>query len=137
MKRALIWLFTRPDPVEKWWQLIAWWELRRIPYNLVVGIAGVISLLLFYFFITHSSELKGGEDAVEPMALVIAPFIINFIYTAGWIVELLVYGIARRDVKAGPVLFAVGTAFSLCVVALPSGIWGVIWLFRMVRGTHG
>jgi hypothetical protein len=35
------------------------------PYNLIVGMTGFISLLLFFLFITKSGELKPGEDAIE------------------------------------------------------------------------
>ncbi|MGO9377887.1 MAG: hypothetical protein ACLPN1_00505 [Dissulfurispiraceae bacterium] len=34
-------------------------------YNLIVGVAGVISLILFFIFIGLAHELKPGEDAVN------------------------------------------------------------------------
>ena len=42
--------------------------------------------------------LQPGEDAVEPMALLLAPFAMNLCYTAGWVAELLYkWGIWGRD----------------------------------------
>ena len=132
MREALSWLFARPALPRKWWQVIVWWELRRIPYNVIVGIAGVISLVLFYVFITASGGLKPGEDAVEPLALVLAPILVNVAYTAGWVFEIALILLDRRDVGVGPALYKLGLAFSLCAVAVPSVFWGVIWLARAV-----
>lgn len=127
------WLFGRPEEPRNPFQVILWWELRRIPYNLIVGGAGTISLLLFYFFIVHSHVLRPGEDAVEPMALIIAPFVINILYTGGWVVELVIYLFLRRATRIGPILLAVGTAFSLCVIAVPGVVWGLFWLVHLIR----
>ncbi len=65
--------------------------------------------------------LKPGEDAVEPMALLLAPFAFNFFYTAGWVVELflrLFWPDGQRAI--GPALLGMGVLFSLMVVCLPS-----------------
>ena len=40
-------LISIPDHHRAWWQVITWWELRRLPYNLVVGLGGILGLLLF------------------------------------------------------------------------------------------
>ncbi len=39
-----------PDHQRTWWQIIGWWELRRLPYNLIVGLGGTLGLLLFVWF---------------------------------------------------------------------------------------
>jgi hypothetical protein len=36
-------LFRRDTPVANYKDAIGWWESRRVPYNLVVGIAGTFS----------------------------------------------------------------------------------------------
>src|SRR5258708_36117381 len=66
----------------------AWWELRRIPFNVIVGTYGVVCLLAFFWAIGTSGRLEPGEDAVEPLALLAAPFAINVLYTLGWLVEV-------------------------------------------------
>ncbi len=76
-----------PQDEQSLGQIVIWWEKRRIPYNLIVGTIGFISLLLFLLFITKSRELQPGEDAVEPMALFMAPILMNIGYTLGWFVE--------------------------------------------------
>jgi hypothetical protein len=39
-------LFLRMRPPQNNWDIIAWWEARRIPYNLVVGTAGIASRIV-------------------------------------------------------------------------------------------
>jgi hypothetical protein len=109
--------------------IILWWEVRRIPYNLIVGAVGLCSVMLFFLFISISGKLQPGEDAVEPMALIAAPFLINIAYTGGWIAELIV-GFLRRDTThaVGPFLFKLGLTFSLILAALPAGFWGTYLL---------
>jgi hypothetical protein len=126
------WLISRPDRPMRTSEVIVWWELRRIPYNVFVGTAGAISLLLFFLFITWSGELKPGEDAVEPMALMVAPLAVNFFYTAGWIGELMLMLIRRHGPHIGPILFVVGTVFSVAVVFLPAALWGAECLLRLI-----
>lgn len=101
------------------WQVILWWEKRRIPYNILIGTVGIISLILFMIFITNANVVKPGEDAVEPMAIFIAPILINICYTSGWIIELVLRTVFKSP-KLGTVLLKIGISFSLLMVLLPS-----------------
>jgi hypothetical protein len=131
IKKCYNWLFAIPDGPRSWTGIIGWWELRRIPYNLIVGFLGLISLFFFFLFIHLAHELEPGEDAVEPIALLAAPFIINIAYTFGWLGELFLYFIWRqRSNVIGPVLYQLGLTFSIAVIFLPSVIWLLIWIVR-------
>ena len=131
VKRFFLWFFARPSEPPSWLEIIAWWEIRRIPYNLIIGSVGMVSLLLFFVFIHLANELKPGEDAIEPLGLLAAPFAVNICYTAGWIVELLLSAVRRRRSSVcGPALLKLGVGFSLFVVLLPSTFWFVIWIAR-------
>lgn len=100
-----------------------------MPYNLIVGTVGAVSFLLYLLCISLAHELKPGEDAIEPMALLAAPVAINICYTGGWIVELLLSAIRRKaSSPLGPVLLKLGVGFSLIMVLLPSIVWLVTWL---------
>ena len=83
------WLFSVPSGQRSLRDIILWWEARRLPYNLIVGGVGLCSLLLFFAFTGASGKLAPGEDAVEPFALLAAPFLLNICYTAGWVTEVL------------------------------------------------
>ena len=131
LKKILTWFFNSPDSNLSPLSIIMWWEARRIPYNILIGIYGISSLLLFYFFIQSSGKLEPGEDAVEPMAIFVAPIVINLAYTAGWAVELIlrhVFSVKSRII--GPRLLKIGVVFSLVVVSLPSIVWGCIYIIE-------
>jgi hypothetical protein len=112
-------------------RIIYWWESRRIRYNLLVGLTGVISLLLVVVF--GSMAAKQGDDFEEPMGLIVFPIVFgviaNLCYTSGWNTDLAFYrGTPRYK------LFRVGLIFSIVLASLP-GIWAVIaWLFTVCTG---
>ena len=103
-----------------------------MPYNLIVGVVGAISLFLFFVFISLTHELKPGEDAVEPMSLIAAPIIANICYTGGWIIELLLGTVRRKGPSVGLVLLKLGVVFSVVIVLVPSVAWFVIWIARSI-----
>jgi hypothetical protein len=115
---------------------IAWWERRRLSYNLFFAGLGIPGLLLFFLAIGASHSLAPGEDAVEPIALFAAPIGANLAYTAGWLVEgaLLAQAPAR---PIGPRLMRAGLLFSVAVVFAPALLWALIDLAglasRLVR----
>src|SRR2546430_979149 len=82
------WLFeSAPKPVSSW-RVVAWWEVRRLPFNLIIGTYAVACLILFEAAIHATGVLKPGEDAEEPIALLAAPILVNVLYTLGWLVEI-------------------------------------------------
>ena len=66
IKQFFAWLFFVPETERTLGSVVAWWELRRIPYNIIVGCAAFVSLILFFVSITSANVLGPGEDAVEP-----------------------------------------------------------------------
>jgi len=67
------WLFTAPSEPLTALRVVGWWELRRIPFNVVIGIVGVFAFAVFATSIYSAGVLQPGEDAVEPFALLLAP----------------------------------------------------------------
>ena len=133
MKRIFLWFFSTNEEPQTFIKTIIWWEKRRIPYNIIIGIIGAISLILFFVFIESANELKSGEDAIEPIALLIAPIAINICYTSGWIVETIINSIRRKkDKPIGPKLMKIGMVFSIVVLLIPSTTWFVIWLVKTI-----
>jgi hypothetical protein len=130
-------MFSVPQEPRSALGIIGWWELRRIPYNIIVGSVGLCSLVLFFVFITYSGVLAPGEDPEEPIAIIMAPFLINIFYTAGWVVELISRFIIREKVeRLGPLLLKLGLGFSLLVALLPSVYWGAYWLLLSMHIIH-
>ena len=124
MNRAWSWLWRPPSTPISSWGVVAWWELRRIPFNFVIGSYGVFCLLIFLWAITTSGRLPPSEDPVEPIALLLAPFGINLLYTLGWIVEVP----ARRVLpdlspSFGPRLLMLGLILGVVLSTIPAAMW--------------
>lgn len=134
MKRFTEWLFTNPQEPSSLWRVIAWWELRRIPFNIIVGAYGALGFVVFLWAITTSGHLQPGEDAVEPIALLAAPFVINLLYTLGWLVEVparhLFPGLSSGF---GPRLLKLGFGLGLFLITIPAVFWGGYRLLQLVE----
>ena len=129
LAQAAKWLFSGPQEPRRWWEVILWWEIRRIPYNLILGVVGLVSLLLFFLFVHLAGELYPGEDVIEPIALLLAPILVNIAYTAGWIAELFLRVVWRETSSTiAPILFKLGLSFSLLCAVSPAMIWFVVWV---------
>ena len=59
----------------KWYEIILWWELRRIPYNIIMYFVGLLSFYISYMTI--------------PLIYLLIGFLLNICYTGGWIYELM------------------------------------------------
>lgn len=132
LKRLFHCFFSRPSHQNSWLEIISWWEIRRIPYNLILVIAAAILLPVFYAFISFENDLKPGEDAIEPMAIFMAPIAANICYTAGWVLELCWLVVRKEKTYIGPCLLKLGVAFSLVIAAFPAVVWFIIWLTRII-----
>jgi len=106
------WLWRVPDEPRNWIQVILWWELRRIPYNVVLVLAGVTSGVIFFWL------ARAGPHV---FAALLAFLGANLCYTGGWITELLVRaGGGQNYRRFGPRALKAGLAFSLAIVFLPN-----------------
>jgi hypothetical protein len=113
------WLFDAPRSPSVVGAVV-WWEARRIPVNLVLGVYGVGCVLAIYALVGMSGGLQPGEDVVEPMGVMLAGFAFNVCYTLGWLVEAPVrLFLGARSPELGPAMLKTGLAFSAFVFALP------------------
>jgi len=131
MNRAWRWLFDVSSNKQSPAAIVLWWEARRIPFNLIVGVIGLCSLLLFFVFIHWAGVLKPGEDAVEPIGLLAAPVLINIAYTGGWVGQLALRTLRIEFPAVGPTLLRAGLVLSLGVAIFPSAFWGGYCLLRL------
>ena len=116
------------------WDSIVWWELRRIPYNLAVLAAGVVTV--FAIIGIGSRFVKTGEDVIEPLGLlaggVAFGILANLFYTLGWISELLWSGgDTSRSEPLRPRVFWFGLIGSVLLTLAPA-VLVLIWsVFHM------
>jgi hypothetical protein len=129
LKRAWQWAFSRPERAYGALETVAWWELRRIPFNLLIAAYGFPCLLLTHWAADASSKLQPGEDAIEPIALMLVPVAVNVFFTLGWLVEAPVR-IVRPSLtnRFGPRLLMVGLGFGLLLCSLPAAAAVGMWL---------
>jgi hypothetical protein len=113
------------------WDAIVWWEIRRVPYNLLVGLLGVFTFIVIELIGSHF--VSPGEDVEEPLGVflgVIAYGILaNIFYTLGWISELLWSGgdTTRTEAMRRKV-FWVGVIFSAVLTLLPAALIPAAWM---------
>lgn len=111
--------FSRKTEATNFLQRIAWWEIRRIPYNLIVGIAGFASLTLVVLSAVVGELVTGVPVGLPDPPLfafvwiLIYAILANICYTGGWIAEILVVNIWGEAGKHfGVISFALGVVFS-------------------------
>lgn len=96
--------------------IVAWWEKRRLPYNLAVGAAGLVTLA--------AANIQAAIIGFEPPPLIAAAVFglgANFFYFLGPTVEILIDKIFGPGVlPTGPVLYRMGLTFSVGLAFLPT-----------------
>lgn len=113
--------------------VVNWWESRRLAYNGVVGLTGIVSLLIANMFTLIG---PGGQFFGPPIiAIAIYGLLANLFYTGGWIAELLLRPVfGRRTPIVGSALLRYGFAFSVGITLLPTAAAGLDLIFRVVKG---
>ena len=120
------------------WQIIRWWEIRRIPYNAALFVIGVTSLVAVEWLQAKTPANGRGPFHLET-GLTIVGYVImaNLLYTLGWIVELI--GRETDEVRArtrGKKFFLAGMWFSCLLTSAPFWYELVFWLLQR-KGQHG
>src|SRR5689334_5513420 len=108
-------LFARRVPAESAWAIVKWWEFRRVPYNFIVGLAGIaggsVSMALALAAERLGIEVPWPDPPLFVLALVVLYGIAaNVCFTMGWISELLARRIWGARAEAyGEISFCFGT----------------------------
>jgi hypothetical protein len=111
-------------------QIILWWELRRILYNIIVLLSLGLSILLMLLAASKRVNLEPGEDFIEPFMILIFIFLCNLGYTFGWITEIS----KNKNVTYGPDMFKIGLYFTLFWVFLPAFLWVIVAIIDLIKG---
>jgi hypothetical protein len=92
--------------------VIRWWEQRRIFYNAVMLVAGLITIMLA--ILLNEIAFADLVNALPPV--LIFALSANLFYTLGWMIEIFCRKlIPEKDFvqKAGPILFIAGISLSV------------------------
>lgn len=112
--------------------ILRWWERRRLPYNLIVGSVGLVSLGVVNLLFHLPPHPVTGVFPWQPV--VAFGVMANVCYSAGsvaeWVLERLGGG---KLLPTGPTLFRMGLTFSVGLALLPSMIAGFAWVGRILQ----
>jgi hypothetical protein len=132
--------FKRAKDLDTFWQIILWWEKRRIPFNAIVGTTGFLACA-FLFGIAAFSEKKFDEAIGfpdPPLFGVIAIFLYgiaaNVCFTGGWLAELFVKSIWKdRAEHFGEIAFVLGLLFSVALTLVPVIVCSVVVAWKLLN----
>ena len=103
-------------------QVISWWEIRRVFYNLFITFWGLINLFCFTFVV------NGALDFVSGLSIIGFYFFANFLYTLGWIIEIILRFFNKNfSAKISILLFKIGLIISFITCFFPTILFGIIW----------
>lgn len=109
MNKLLHLFFDTGFENRKWHHVILWWEIRRIPFNIIMLFSCLISYLLCFIF-------EGAGDIFHPFYLFIFGFLANYLYTFGWITEYVIRLFSRKlSCKFAGIAFKAGLLFSILI----------------------
>lgn len=113
------------------WEVIRWWEIRRLLYNATLFAVGIGSILGMEFLMDR--VIPVGEDAIEPFALALGVVVYgiaaNLCYTSGWIVELMGKKAGEERARSrAKKHFLLGLWFSSLLTTAPFWFGLVFWL---------
>jgi hypothetical protein len=127
-------LYPSPPASRNVAAIVGWWERRRFSYNLVVGTAGVVTILGVNLGVLLPPD---GRWLGFPPLLAVGAYavLVNLCYSAGWLAELVFNRWWGNDPpRVGPILFRQGLIFSVGVTLLPLLLAGLQWGARVLRG---
>jgi hypothetical protein len=136
--------FSRDLSNQGLWQTISWWEVRRVPYNLLVGAAGLLTCAVCLVTGLLCEHFLGDPIGI-PNPPIFAFFAVaaygimaNLCYTGGWAAELLVQRIWPEEGKAfGRISFFLGLTFSILLTLVPGVLVAIIGALQLLAHFAG
>jgi hypothetical protein len=132
-------LCRRDVPVTTVRDVIGWWEARRIPFNLIVGSAGVLSSVVMGIVATGSFFLFNSDFGLPDPPLfalfgvVIYGIMANVCFTGGWLVELVIRKLWPGEAdRFATLTFTLGLIFSVLLTLTPGIVVGSVGLFGLL-----
>jgi hypothetical protein len=115
------------------WDAVAWWEIRRIPFNPLILAVGLVSGLIFV--LVGERVFEPRRDLGSPLiAVVLYALAANLCYTLGWVSELLwAWGDTAQTERMRPKVFRLGLVFSAILTLLPAVVLSLVWAARGFR----
>lgn len=137
-------LCRREVPPTSAWEAVGWWEARRIPFNLIVGTAGLLSCTvvgvvgLGSYFLFGSDFGTPGSPGLALFGIVIYGLSANICFTGGWFAELVIRKIWPTQADRFATLsFSLGLVFAVLLTLVPGIVVGAGGIFGLVGRLFG
>jgi hypothetical protein len=132
-------LCRREAPLTSAWETIGWWEARRIPYNFIVGTAGILTCVVLGV-IGIAASLLFNSDFGMPDPPLFAVFGVlfygiaaNICFTGGWVVELVVRAFWPKEAgRFASLSLTLGVIFSVLLTLTPAVLALAIGIFKLL-----
>ena len=126
--------FLFPAPAERRPGAIwAWWEKRRMAYNVWVGTAGVFTVAAGTVLGLLPPDPQGLPPLMIWQPIVLFGVLANVFYTSGAVIETLAEKLwGRQLLPVGPSLYRMGLTFSVGLALFPTLIMLIGWILRVV-----
>lgn len=133
------WIFEPRSEALEPFEILKWWEKRRLPYNLIVGATGVLTC-----FITAMVAAISYKIFEEPIGIPDPPFVAvfgvilfgiaaNVCFTGGWIAELLAQKVwNEKAADFAQIAFTLGLGFSVLLTLAPAALDTLILCLRLL-----
>ena len=124
--------FLYPAPARRTTgSILAWWEKRRLAYNVFVGAAGLVSTAVASLFAVLPPG--GGLDFPPLAVFLVFGVMANVCYLLGPATELFVEKLfGGKVLPTGPTLYRMGLTFSVGLALFPALITAILWVARIV-----
>ena len=132
--RLVAWIIACPFvrrqvPLRTTFEIIWWWEQRRLLYNAAVGLTGigvgVVAVICGLFTERITGEAVGIPDPpfFVFIAIILYGIVANCVYTVGWIAELIYrkVGLQNPD-QFAEFTFTGGVLFAIVLTAAPATV---------------
>jgi len=138
LKASVLW--RRDSPINSAREAIGWWEARRVPFNLIVGITGIITCIVVSVVGLGAEILFQSEFGLpDPplfalIGVVIYGLLANVCFTGGWILELIVRKAWPQEADRFATLsLSLGVIFSVLLTLAPAIVVGAGGFYKLLK----
>lgn len=132
-------LCERNTPIITARQAIGWWEARRVPFNLVVAIAGTVTVVvvsvvgLAATLLFHSDFGLPDPPLFAVIGVIVYALAVNVCYTGGWLAEILIRTAWPEQADRFATLsLSLGLLLTVLVTLVPAVVVSATGIFRLV-----
>ena len=125
-------LFPAPAEVRNTASIFRWWESRRLTFNVIVGVTGLVTLGAVKV-IALLPPLSMSMPVAWPGVIMYAVSA-NLAYSLGFAAEATMQRAWGEETpRVGPYLFRQGLVFSVGLTLFPIALMGINWGFHLLR----